>query len=167
FEVTFDGTLLGEAAVDAAIDTVNVGRFADATDRTPYVQSFNFRVPEDVFRPDGEVRVRLINEAYGGDGSNRDRNLYLSAIAVNGGAVTVSGLVTGTADGFKPNDLLGEFLVLTDGNEEGVSPAPRGGWPAPDTVVARLIEPRLQPSIEPARPAAMRPVAGITRLAAP
>lgn len=167
FEVTFDGHLLGEAAVEAAIDTVSVGRFADAGDKTPHVQAFEFRIPEDVFRPDGEVRVRLVNEAYGGDGSDRDRNLFLSAIAVNGGAVTVSGLVTGTADGFKPNDLLGEFLVLTDGNEEGVSPAPRGGWPAPDTVVARLIEPRLQPSIEPARSAAMRPVAGITRLAAP
>ena len=167
FEVTFDGSLLGEASVEAAIDTVSVGRFADAGDKTPYVQSFEFRVPGNVFRPDGEVRVRLVNEAYGGDGSDRDRNLFLSAIAVNGGAVTVSGLVTGSAEGFKPNDLLGEFLVLTDGNEEGVSPAPRGGWPAPDTVVARLIEPRLQPTIEPARPGAMRPVAGITQIAAP
>ena len=30
----------------AAIDTVKAGRFADATDRTPYVQSFEFDVPE-------------------------------------------------------------------------------------------------------------------------
>ena len=167
FEVTFDGTLLGEAAVEAAIDTVTVGRFADAGDKTPYVQSFQFRVPEEIFRPNGEVRVRLVNEAYGGEGSNRDRNLYLTAITVNGGAVTVSGLVTATAEGFKPNDLLGEFLVLTDGNEEGVSPAPRGGWPSPNAVVAELIEPRLQPTIDPARSPAMMPVPGITQIAAP
>ena len=45
----------------------------------------------------GKSGCGLINEAYGGDGSNRDRNLYLAAIVVNGGAVTVSGLVTATS----------------------------------------------------------------------
>jgi len=84
FEVTFDGKVLGEGAVNAAIDTATAGRFADAEDKTPYVQAFAFDIPEDVFKPGGEVRVRLVNEAYGGDGSNRDRNLYLAAVAVNG-----------------------------------------------------------------------------------
>ena len=167
FEVTFNGEYLGEAAVEAAIDTASDGRFADAPDKTPYVQSFQFRVPEHVFRTDGEVRIRLVNEAYGGDGSDRDRNLFVAAITVNGGAVTVSGLVTASKEGFKPNDVLGEFLVLTDGNEEGVSPAPRGGWPQPNSVVADLIEPRLQPSIEAANSPAMMPVPGITRITAP
>lgn len=167
FEVTFNGEYLGEAAVEAAIDTASVGRFADAADKTPYVQSFQFRVPEHLFRADGEVRIRLINEAYGGDGSNRDRNLFVAAITVNGGAVTVSGLVTAAGEGFKPNDVLGEFLVLTDGNEEGVSPAPKGGWPQPNAVVADLIEPRLQPSIEASKSPAMMPVPGITQLTTP
>jgi outer membrane protein OmpA-like peptidoglycan-associated protein len=167
FEITFDGTILGQAAVTAAIDTVKAGRFADATDKTPYVQSFEFLVPEDIFRQDGEVRVRLVNEAYGGDGSDRDRNLYLAAIAINGGAVTVSGLVTATAAGFKPNELLGEFLVLRDGNEQGVSPAPRGGWPMPNAVVAEAVEPRLQPSIDVAKTPAMMPVPGVTAITAP
>ena len=94
FEVSFDGKVLGEGAVNAAIDTATAGRFADAADKTPYVQSFAFDIPEDLFKPGGEVRVRLVNEAYGGDGSNRDRNLYLAAVAVNGRAVTVSGLST-------------------------------------------------------------------------
>jgi outer membrane protein OmpA-like peptidoglycan-associated protein len=167
FEITFDGTILGQAAVAAAIDTDKAGRFADAPDKTPYVQSFEFDVPEDLFRQDGEVRVRLINEAYGGDGSNRDRNLYLAAIVVNGGAVTVSGLVTATSDGFKPNDLLGEFLVLKDGGEEGVSPAPRGGWPMPNVVVAELVEPRLQPTVDVAAAPAMMPVPGIAQIETP
>src|SRR5688572_13603957 len=63
FEVSFDGKVLGEAAVEAAIDTATAGRFADAADKAAYVQSFSFDVPDDVFKPGGEVRVRLVNEA--------------------------------------------------------------------------------------------------------
>ncbi len=144
FEVTFDGKVLGEGAVNAAIDTSTAGRFADATDKTPYVQSFAFDIPEDLFKPGGEVRVRLVNEAYGGDGSNRDRNLYLAAVAVNGRAVTVSGLSTQGTTANTENELLGEFLVLKDGNVEGVSRAPTGGWPLPDATIAAV-----QPAAEP------------------
>ncbi len=43
FEVSFDGKVLGEAAVEAAIDTATAGRFADAADKAAYVQSFSFR----------------------------------------------------------------------------------------------------------------------------
>jgi outer membrane protein OmpA-like peptidoglycan-associated protein len=138
FEVTFDGKVLGEGAVNAAIDTATAGRFADAEDKTPYVQAFTFDIPEDVFKPGGEVRVRLVNEAYGGDGSNRDRNLYLAAVAVNGRAVTVSGLSTQGTTANTENELLGEFLVLKDGNVEGVSRAPTGGWPLPDATIAAV-----------------------------
>jgi outer membrane protein OmpA-like peptidoglycan-associated protein len=136
FEVTFDGRVLGGGAVNAAIDTATAGRFADAADKTPYVQSFAFDIPEEMFKPSGEVRVRLVNEAYGGDGSNRDRNLYLAAVAVNGRAVTVSGLSTQGTSSDTQNELLGEFLVLRDGNVEGVSRAPTGGWPLPDATIA-------------------------------
>jgi hypothetical protein len=123
FEVSFDGRSLGEGVVSDAIDTASAGRFADAADKTPYVQSFEFDIPEKLFKPGGEVRVRLINEAYGGEGSNHDRNLYLAAVTLNGRAVTVSGLQTrGTrAQAEKENELLGEFLVLRDGSMEGVS----------------------------------------------
>jgi hypothetical protein len=75
FEVDFDGKPLGEGSVAAAIDTAKAGRFADAADKTAYVQTFTFAVPEAVFRSDGKVSVKFLNEAYGGDGSNRDRNL--------------------------------------------------------------------------------------------
>jgi len=137
FEVSFDGKPLGEGVVSDAIDTASAGRFADASDKTPYVQAFDFEIPEKLFKPGGEVRVRLTNEAYGGDGSNRDRNLYLAAVTLNGRAVTVSGLETrGTKDDQK-NELLGEFLVLRDGNMEGVSRAPAGGWPTPETAIAQ------------------------------
>jgi outer membrane protein OmpA-like peptidoglycan-associated protein len=166
FEVTFDGQILGQGVVRAAIDTVKAGRFADAADKTPYVQSFEFDIPEFLFRSDGEVRVRLLNEAFGGAGSDRDRNLFLAAVTVNGGAVTVSGLVTATSEGFKPNQTVGEFLLLHDGNEQGVSPAPRGGWPQPLTVVADVSEARLLAAPDPGAPG-MMPVPGITAIRAP
>ena len=137
FEVSFDGAVLGEAAVDAAIDTASVGRFADATDKARYVQTLSFEIPDGAFKPGAEVRLRLVNEAYGGDGSNRDRNLYLAAVAVNGRAVTLSGLATQGTSSSVDNETLGEFLVLRDGNVEAVSRAPEGGWPTADaTVVA-------------------------------
>jgi outer membrane protein OmpA-like peptidoglycan-associated protein len=165
FEVTFDGEVLGEGTVEAAIDTAKTGRFADAADKTAYVQSFEFEIPQAVFKPDGEVRLRLINEAFGGAGSERDRNLYVAAVAINGGAVTVSGLVTATAEGFKPNQLLGEFLVLEDGNEEGVSPAPRGGWPGPSSRSAVVANARLAPDTSTHR--GMLPVPGLNAIEAP
>jgi outer membrane protein OmpA-like peptidoglycan-associated protein len=165
FEVSFDGEVLGEGTVRSAIDTATAGRFADAADKTPYVQSFEFTIPEYLFKPNGEVRVRLVNEAYGGDGSDRDRNLFLAAVAINGGAVTVSGLVTATAQGFKPNETVGEFLLLSDGNEHGVSPAPRGGWPDPSSLRAEVAEARLMP--DPREAPGMLPVPGVTRLTAP
>ena len=86
FQVEFDGKSLGEGTVAAAIDTTKAGRFADARDKTPYVQTFTFAVPEAAFNADGTVKVKFLNEAYGGDGSNRDRNLYVASVALNGRA---------------------------------------------------------------------------------
>ena len=136
FEVSFNGTVIGKAAVDTAIDTDNDGRFADTSDKASHVQSFDFPIPDDVFTPGGEVRVRLTNEAFGGEGSNRDRNQFLASVAVNGRAVTLSGLSTADANGIAPNETLGEFLVLLDGNQQAVSKAPRGGWPSPASGIA-------------------------------
>ena len=143
FEVTFDGTPLGEGVVARAIDTATVGRFADAADRTPFIEHVVFEIPDYLFKNDAEVRVRLTNEAFGGPGSDRDRNLFLSTVSVNGGAVTVSGLVTATDQGFKPNQTVGEFLLLADGTEEGVAAAPRGGWPEPRPALVAAIDARL------------------------
>lgn len=148
FEVSFGGTVLGEAAVEAAIDTAAVGRFADADNKRKYIGNFEFEIPESAFRPDAEVRIRLVNEAYGGDGSNRDRNLYVAAISVNDQAVTVSGLVTEGKDGVRPNELVGEFLLLADGNVEAVLAAPEGGWAAPAAMMAAAPQSVEKPPVE-------------------
>jgi len=145
FEVLFDGEVVGKGTVELAIDTANDGRFADLRDKSPYVQSFQFAIPADVFKPSAEVRVRLTNEAYGGEGSNRDRNLFLASVAVNGRAVTLSGLATADANGVAPSETLGEFLVILDGNQQAVSKAPRGGWPEADSEItpAKFVAERL------------------------
>lgn len=131
FEVEFAGKVLGEGTVAAAIDTAEAGRFADQKDKTPYVQSFTFTIPADAFKPDGPVTIKFLNEAYGGEGSNRDRNLFLASVTLNGRAITASGL--STQAGRKPiaNEMLGEFLVIPDGTKNAVSEAPEEGWPMP------------------------------------
>jgi outer membrane protein OmpA-like peptidoglycan-associated protein len=165
FEVSFDGKPLGEGIVSDAIDTVSTGRFADAADKTPYVQSFDFDIPAELFKPGGEVRVRLLNEAYGGDGSNRDRNLFLAAVTLNGRAVTVSGLETRGTAADQQNELVGEFLLLRDGNMEGVSRAPAGGWPAPEVALAQA---RLAPEApETPEPAPVKPPVAVAELTVP
>lgn len=136
FAVLFNGREVGEANVDAAIDTASAGRFAAAADKTPYVQTFDFTIPEALFKPGGEVRIRFLNEANGGEGSNRDRNLYLASVAVNGRAVTVSGLgIQGQSAEVAPTTL-GEFLVIPDSTLEAVSRPPAGGWPLPGAETA-------------------------------
>ncbi len=139
FAVDFAGTVLGEGTVAAAIDTAEAGRFADQADKTPFIQSFTFAVPETAFRPDGDVTIRFLNEAYGGDGSERDRNLFLASVTLNGRAITASGL--STREGTRPvaNQMLGEFLVIPDGTKNAVSVAPEGGWPLPAQSVAQPV----------------------------
>ena len=131
FEVDFAGKVLGEGTVAAAIDTAQAGRFADQKDKTPYVQSFTFAIPADRFKSNGAVTIKFLNEAYGGEGSNRDRNLFLASVTLNGRAITASGL--STQAGHRPiaNEMLGEFLVIPDGTKNAVSEAPDEGWPMP------------------------------------
>ena len=155
FEVDFAGKVLGEGTVAAAIDTAEAGRFADQKDKTPYVQSFTFAIPADVFKPDGPVTIKFLNEAYGGEGSNRDRNLFLASVTLNGRAITASGL--STQAGRKPiaNEMLGEFLVIPDGSRNAVSAPPEGGWPVPPRppeprmIEAAVIEPVATAHLDP------------------
>lgn len=152
FEVSFNGTVLGEGTVDSAIDTASAGRFADAVVKAAYLQTFSFPIPDDAFAPDGEVRLRFLNEAYGGDGSNRDRNLYLASVSVNGREVPGTELKTMAGSALGPNAVLGEYLVIYDGTADAVATAPDEGWPEPEeTAVAETPAPApevVQPPVE-------------------
>lgn len=137
FSVSFDGKPLGEGAVAKAIDTGTDKRFADAPDKAVHVESFSFEVPEGDFSTDGDIRIRLTNEAFGGEGSNRDRNLYVSSVSLNGAEIKAAALVTNSTAGIKPNTMLEDYLLLADGSVEAVALAPTGGWPASDAAPAK------------------------------
>lgn len=148
FEVLFDGQTLGEGVVETAIDTATAGRFADATVKAPYLQTFEFAIPDAVFNAGGEVRIRFLNEAYGGDGSNRDRNLYVATVAINGVEVPARAMITRSAAGIEPSAILGDFLVIFDGTADAIVRAPDSGWPAEGVEVA-VAEPVPEPVVEP------------------
>ncbi|MDB5507499.1 MAG: hypothetical protein JWR75_2137 [Devosia sp.] len=124
FSLSFGGTEIGTGQVTSAIDTAAVGRFTAATDRSQYVQSFVFDIPEAVFATDGELAVTFTNEAFGGEGSDRDRNLFLLAASINGRVVLGPDF---SGDG---RALLDTYMALENNDATVVAAAPAGGWPA-------------------------------------
>lgn len=167
FEVLFDGVKLGEGTVNSAIDTANVGRFADATVKSAYIQDFTFEIPDNLFNADGEVRIHFLNEAYGGPDSNRDRNLYVGSVSINGAEVPASAMQLRSKRGAEPSLVLGDFLVLLDGSVDGVVPAPERGWPGETAVAATEPEPAAEPATPVAEPATPAPEVTAEMSAAP
>jgi outer membrane protein OmpA-like peptidoglycan-associated protein len=145
FAVTFDGKPLGDGIVKAAIDTGTVGRFSEAADKKPYVQNFDFTIPEAEFKPNAEIAVKFTNEAFGGPGSNHDRNLYVQSVAVNGDVVPAAKLAARTKDGVAPSAMVDDYLVLKDGTTDAVAKAPEGGWPAATAEAA--VKPEVAPML--------------------
>ena len=129
FAVTFDGKPLGEGSVASAIDTTKAGRFADAADKSKYIQTFSFNIPDAGFRPDGEVGIRLTNEAHGADGSKDDRELYVRSVSVNGDILPATRLAMRSPFGVEPTAMLGDYLVVSRAAVEGIAAPPDGGWP--------------------------------------
>ena len=163
FSVSFDGKSLGDGVVASAIDTTTAGRFADATNKANYIQTFDFKIPDDVFKPDAEIRIKLTNEAHGAVGSKNDRELYVQSVAVNGDVLPGSKLAMRSDVGIEPTAMLGDYLVVSEGATEGVAAAPSGGWPAPsvaDTRPAITTPPVAVAAAEPAKPASVVAPAG-------
>jgi outer membrane protein OmpA-like peptidoglycan-associated protein len=131
FAVSFAGKELGEGVIDTAIDTANVGRFANADKPADYVGEFRFAIPEAAYKSGGEIRVSFLNEAYGGPGSNRDRNLFIASATVNGVDFPAAAFVTRSSAGLQPNAMLGAYLVINDGSADAILAAPPAGWPDP------------------------------------
>lgn len=165
FEVLFDGETIGEGAITAAIDTATVGRFADTMVKAPYIESFEFDIPDAQFNAGGEVRIRFLNEAYGGDGSGRDRNLYVASVAINGLEVPATAMTTLSAAGLEPNAILGDFLVIFDGTADGVAAAPDMGWPSAGDVEVAAVEPEPEPKPDPELAPVVEPPAAAPEVA--
>jgi len=128
FSVTFDGKPVGDGTLDHAIDTSSDGRFADQADKAKYVQSFDFKVPDDVFKPDGVVAIALANPAEGAAGSKEARELFVQSVAVNGKVVPAMSLSMRSDLGVEPVALLGDYLVVSDAAVKGIA-LPADGWP--------------------------------------
>lgn len=132
FEISFDGQPIGQGTVAAALDTTGGGHLAAVTDRTAYVQSFTFAVPETAFRSDGSVSVKFLNGTDGAGGGSRA--LFVSTLLVNGRAVTASGMRLDGGSVPTPPTLSGEFLELARTGAVAITAAPVGGWPQPSAV---------------------------------
>ena len=130
FTISFDGKSLGEGVVASAIDTTTAGRFADAADKAKYLQTFEFKIPDEVFKASGEIRLQLTNEAHGAAGSKNDRELYVQSVAVNGDVLPGNKLSMRSAVGVEPTATLGDYLVVSQAATQGIATAPSGGWPA-------------------------------------
>lgn len=127
FAVAFDGKPVGEAAVQAAIDTRSAGRFADAANQASYVQTFSFPIPDAVFKPDGIVSIKLTNAAHGDPGSKDERELFVRSVAIDGTILPASSLSMRSAAGVEPTSLLGNYMVISRNEVEGIA-LPSGGW---------------------------------------
>lgn len=136
FSVSFDGKPLGDSAVASAIDTSKDGRFADAVDKSKYTQTFTFKIADDTFRPDGAVMIKLTNEAHGAAGSKDDREIYVQSVAINGDAVPGTKLAMRSSVGVEPKAILGDYLVISQSDVQGIATPPDGGWPKGATPVA-------------------------------
>ena len=148
FTISFDGKSLGEGVVASAIDTTTAGRFADAADKAKYLQTFEFKIPDEVFKASGEIRLQLTNEAHGAAGSKNDRELYVQSVAVNGDVLPGSKLSMRSAVGIEPTAMLGDYLVVSQAATEGVATAPSGGWPAASVAETKSAAPvTVQPQV--------------------
>jgi outer membrane protein OmpA-like peptidoglycan-associated protein len=172
FSVSFAGRPVGDGTVTAAIDTTRSGRFADAKDQGKYVQSFDFTIPEAVFKPDGAVVIKLTNEAHGATGSKEDRALYVQSVAVNGKGTPGTALTMKSTVGIEPTAILGDYLVVSAGAVEGVAAAPASGWPVADVAEAKpAVESKAEAATADATPGAVeaeaKPVAAAAAEAKP
>ncbi|MEO8884353.1 MAG: carbohydrate-binding domain-containing protein, partial [Devosia sp.] len=136
FSVSFDGKPLGDSAVASAIDTSKDGRFADAVDKSKYIQTFTFKLADDTFKPDGAIAIKLTNEAHGAAGGKDDRELYVQSVAVNGDVVPGTKLAMRSSVGVEPKAILGDYLVIAQSDVEGIATPPDGGWPKAAAPVA-------------------------------
>jgi outer membrane protein OmpA-like peptidoglycan-associated protein len=127
FIVRFNGKEIGSGTVDSSIDTAKSGRLRDVVRLEPYLQTFDYQVPD--FDPQGKLEIEFPNDAFGGEGL--DRNLVIYSIVVNGRAVATKDIVVEAAGAPQPTEMiLGRVVLSTDGLVATVAP-PAAGWPMP------------------------------------
>ncbi|WP_417679869.1 OmpA family protein [Roseibium sp.] len=136
FEIDFAGTKIGVGAVDKAIDTTTEGRIQKLKDWAPYTQTLSFPIPADVFTADGAVSIRLTNDAWGGPGSNQDRNIYLMGAKIDGVEMSPQDFVWLVKGEESSIGATAKWVSLSSNNAVAVANPPSGGWPSTNTGAA-------------------------------
>ena len=131
FEIRMGDKVIGRGELAKAIDTVAEGRlfFSPAPDR--YIERFEFRVDDALFRSDAAISIVLVNDKFKEEGWGRDRNLFIRSVEVNG--LTVHAADLRLTDGVKVLNVNYQagLLPVYHQNHMVVAEPPQGGWPMP------------------------------------
>lgn len=129
FEIRMGDRVIGRGELANAIDTVSEGRlfFSPAPDQ--YIERFEFRIDDRVFRPDAPIRIVLVNDKFKEEGWGRDRNLFVRSVEVNG--LTVHAADLRLTDGVKVQNVNYQAGLLPVYHQSHMAEAepPDGGWP--------------------------------------
>lgn len=130
FELRIGDLVLGQAAVDNAIDTVAEGRLFNTPTPRNYFQDITFDIPEGLFDAQATISIVLLNDRYEHVGYGHDRNLFIEFVDVNGLRVAgadISILEYGSVivdvplhDGLRP---------VYGSGQVAIAAPPEGGWP--------------------------------------
>src|SRR6185369_6682092 len=113
FELTLGGKVIGTGVLDPIPAEGQASIFA-------------FDVPDHLLSGNGELRVRMTNDAFGGPG--KDRNLYVFGAMVDGQRIPVSDFsILQKGKPIKRKVKVNHIDVWSN-QEVAVAPAPKGGW---------------------------------------
>ena len=137
FVVRFGGTEIGRGAVDAAIDTVTQGRLADVARIEPYLETFEYAIPNGLFAPTAQVEIELTNDAFDPN-TGFDRNLVVYSLLVNGRAVPTKDFKMALHGTDAPVQFFNARVALYSDDYTAIAAAPSVGWPALEQGVAEV-----------------------------
>lgn len=135
FVLKFNGEVIGSGTVANAIDPSKDGPLGDRPIE-PYLQTFHYKVPDGAFVPTGKIEVEFLNDAYGGEGL--DRNLIIHSVSVNGRTAEIGEFTTIKQGVEVANDVIGGQLVLYTSDRVAIVAAPAEGWPGATSVAAEV-----------------------------
>ena len=131
FSVTFNGQVIGQGAVETAIDTTTKGPLVSDGKVNAEPQKFSIPIPAEVFDPHATLEISFTNDKYSDVGKVSDRNLYIVSADINGRTISskeFSALYLGSPG---ENPLVGGMVELLTNKNSAQAAAPEGGWPSP------------------------------------
>lgn len=131
FQIRMGDLVIGQGVVAKAIDTETEGRLFGVPSPLPYLEHFDFEIPDADFLADAPISIVLTNDRYLDTGDGYDRNLFIQQIVVNGVAIPgerIKILEYGSVEVDVPM-YMGLRPLYGSGQVAVVAPPPQG-WPA-------------------------------------